>query len=146
MQGQREEQSKWVEECECESVLTVSISTTVLNAFSDSPEMGARKLPAAPQTTKSMRPNVSIAFVTARRSASGCRTSACAGIQVRFVAVESSFDVWVRRSRLFFFESSASTPSQTPNEANVLSPHNNCVGTMAHLIIQNIGFIYARIS
>lgn len=31
-----------------EVTLTVSISRTVLNAFSDTPEIGAKKLPAAP--------------------------------------------------------------------------------------------------
>ena len=37
-------------ETECsEGPLTVSISITVLNAFSDIPEIGAKKLPAAPK-------------------------------------------------------------------------------------------------
>jgi len=36
--------------------ITVSISMTVLKAFSERPEMGARKLPAAPHMTKSILP------------------------------------------------------------------------------------------
>lgn len=61
---------------------TVSISSTVRNAFSDRPDIGAKKFPAAPrekkisandlankksipQMTKSIRPNFSIVFATA---------------------------------------------------------------------------------
>jgi len=79
---------------------TVSISMTVRNAFSDRPLMGARKLPAAPQMTKSMRPNVSIVRFTAAWSCSGFRTSACAAIHCWPDAAESSFAVASSRSSL----------------------------------------------
>jgi hypothetical protein len=81
-------------------VITVSISNTVLNPFSERPEIGAKKLPAAPQITKSIRPNLSMVFATAACSASGRLTSPWAGMQVCPVASESSFEVWVSRSSL----------------------------------------------
>ena len=42
------ELSQFFRKCFLEVNLTVSISRTVLNAFSESPEIGARKFPAAP--------------------------------------------------------------------------------------------------
>ena len=64
---------------------------------------GAKKFPAAPQITKSIRPKLSIVFSTADRNASGCLTSAWAGIQDRPVAFVSSSAALVSRSILFFF-------------------------------------------
>lgn len=72
----------------------MSISITVRKAFSDMPDIGAKKFPAAPvtcqmvrtgmlsldydtpQITKSILPNFSIVFETASRSDFGSRTSA----------------------------------------------------------------------
>lgn len=92
--------------------LTVSISITVRKAFSESPLMGARKLPAAPnmkkrvliiicnlqisftytspQMTKSIRPNSFIAFWAAVCNCCSCRTSAWAAMHFFLVKEDNS--------------------------------------------------------
>ena len=79
--------------CNLELVFTVSISNTVLNAFSDKPDTGARKLPAAPQITKSILPKVAMVFDTASCNVLGSLTSTWTGMQVWPVDSESSFAV-----------------------------------------------------
>jgi hypothetical protein len=99
---------------------TVSISMTDRKAFSDIPDIGAKKFPAAPfitnegsisprltdvhshtpQMTKSIFPNLSIAFCTASFSCSGLRTSPWTAMQVLPVFFESSSALAVTRSSL----------------------------------------------
>lgn len=95
---------------------TASISTTVRKAFSETPDIGARKLPAAPniqmkedsfqhgspvsgltgdysdrpQITKSIRPKTSMHFLAAALRVSGLRTSTEAKTHLRPVASASS--------------------------------------------------------
>lgn len=104
---------------------TVSISMTVLNAFSDIPSIDARKLPAAPvptiidkaqrrnpnlpQMTKSILPNISIVLATASLSCWGCLTSACAGTHFWPVASESPLALSVSLSRLIGGQSDVPT-------------------------------------
>lgn len=100
---------------------TVSISITVLNPFSDKPEIGARKLPAAPlgrmlnqnysslqlsgfwyipQITKSILPNLEMVSLTAVANCAVSRTSVCTAIQVFPVALESSSAEFLNLPRL----------------------------------------------
>ena len=115
--------------------ITVSISMTVLKAFSERPEMGARKLPAAPHMTKSILPKTWIVLDTASCNVFGSLTSTCAGMQVCPVDSMSSLEVWVRRSSLvvvYYQHCAKNVPVHS------LSPSDDCIGAVTHLYLEKL--------
>jgi hypothetical protein len=110
---------------------TVSISMTVLNAFSEIPDIGARKFPAAPsvssetiqtcnyiksdvpQITKSILPNSSIVFFAAACSCAGTRTSPCRGRHFWPVFCDISLADASRRSNLNAFSGETRCPEES---------------------------------
>ena len=144
-------------------IRTVSISMIVLKPFSERPERGTRKLPAAPipttqarpkrqircfgsnearmgkldppQMTKSILLNFSMVFLTASFSSSGLRTSAWAWIHTFPVAFDSSLAASVIRSKLYTIQHVTWHVERTRREPRVYrrSSDDRRISTVFHL-------------